>query len=57
LFTGFAAFGFVFQTLVVEENLFARSPDEILVAVNALDGPILVFTFRVCFQCVGRFRL
>jgi len=47
LFARLAAFGFVFQTLVVKENLLACSPDEVLIAVDALDSTILIFSFRV----------
>jgi hypothetical protein len=38
-----AAFRFVFQTLVVKENLLARRPDEILPAIYTLDVAIIEF--------------
>jgi hypothetical protein len=40
LLAGFATLGFVLQTLVVKEDLFASSPDEILSTVNAFDRAI-----------------
>ena len=57
LFAGLAPLWFVFQSLVVEENLFTRSPDEVLVTVYAFDKAILIFTFVSHFQCLGGFRL
>jgi hypothetical protein len=57
LLAGFTTLGFVFQTLVVKENLFPRGPNEILVTVDAFDCAVLVLTFRVRFQGVSRFRL
>lgn len=41
LLTGLTSFGFVFEPFVVEENLFAGSPDEHLAAIHALDTAIL----------------
>jgi len=40
----------------MKENLFARGPNEILIAIDTLDWAILVFTFLMCFQYVSRFR-
>jgi hypothetical protein len=47
---------FVFQPFVVKEYLFAGSPDEILVAINAPDWAVLILAF-VDFQYLGGFRL
>ena len=41
LLAGFATFGLVGQAFVVKENLFACGPNEILAAIDALDGAIL----------------
>jgi hypothetical protein len=41
LFAGFAALGFVLQTLVVKEHLLANRPDEWLTAIDACDRSIL----------------
>jgi hypothetical protein len=41
----------------VEENLLACSPNEVLVAVNALDGPVLIFGFLCPLHYLNGFRL
>ena len=41
LFAGFAALGFVLQTLVMKEDLFANRPNEWLAAIDAGDRSIL----------------
>jgi hypothetical protein len=41
LFAGLAPFGFILQAFVVEENLLASGPNEIVTTVNTLDFPIL----------------
>jgi hypothetical protein len=43
LLAGLAPLGFVFQTLVVKEDLLARGPDEIFPAINTLDTAIVEF--------------
>ena len=41
----------------MEEDLLACSPDEILSAVNAPDGAILVLTFLCSFHYLSGFRV
>ena len=41
----------------MEENLLACRPDEILVAVNALDGPVLILGFLCRLHYLNGFRL
>jgi hypothetical protein len=45
---GFAALGFVFKVLVVEEVLFSRGENEIRPAVRALDYSILKLRHSLC---------
>jgi hypothetical protein len=42
-FTGFAAFGFVAELFIVEEQLFSGGEDEVAAAVNALQHSVLEF--------------
>jgi hypothetical protein len=41
----------------VEENLLACSPNKILVAVNAFDGPILILAILCPLHYLNGFRL
>lgn len=43
LLAGLATFGFVLEALVMEEGLFAPSPDKVLIAVYTLDGAVEIF--------------
>jgi hypothetical protein len=57
LFAGLATLWFVFQSFVVKEDLFARSPDEVFVAVNAPDGAVLKFAFLSSFHYLCGFHV
>ena len=57
LLAGLATFWFVFEALVVEENLLACSPDEVFVAVDAPDGAVLIFSFLSSFHYLNGFRV
>jgi len=41
----------------VKEYLFSRSPDKVLITINASDWAILILTIMSRFQCGCRFRL
>jgi hypothetical protein len=47
---GFAAFGFVLELFVVEEQLFSRGEDEVGAAVNTLQNLVLEFHGELLLQ-------
>jgi len=57
LLAGLATLGFILQALIMKEDLFTGSPDEVLVAINASDRPVLILAIDTCRQLVGGFRL
>jgi hypothetical protein len=57
LLAGLATLGFVLEALVVEDYLLACSPDEVLVAVDAPDGAILMLGFLSSFHYLNGFRV
>jgi hypothetical protein len=57
LLAGFTTLWFVFQSLVVKEYLFARSPNEVFVAVNAPDGAVLILAFLSSFHYLCGFHV
>jgi hypothetical protein len=57
LLAGLAALGFVFESLIVKENLLARSPNKVFVTIYTLDWAIQIFCFSIRFQGGGGFHL
>jgi hypothetical protein len=57
LLAGLTTFWFVFEPLVVEENLLARSPNEVFVAVDAPDGAVLILAFLGSFHYLCGFHV
>jgi hypothetical protein len=52
-----ATLWFVFESLVVEEYLLARSPDKVFVAVNAPDRTVLILAFLNSFHYLNGFHM
>jgi hypothetical protein len=49
LLAGLASLRLILEPFVMEEDLFACSPNKVLTTIDALNGAILIFIFGITF--------